>query len=104
MIDECDGAGGVCADDRIGDGVEGDLGAFLFQKQRVFHALALNRIADRAQHRAQIQLAFDEIVLRAGVQGLRRQCIVVTAGHHHQWHVGRRGARHADRLDAAGIG
>ena len=55
----------VGANDGVADAVERDLGAFLFHEQRFFHGLALDRIAQRPQQPARLDLAFDQIILRA---------------------------------------
>ena len=72
-VEERDRARDVGADHGVADAVERDLGALLLDEQRLLHGLALDRVAERPQQAARLDLALDEVVLRAFLQGLRRQ-------------------------------
>ena len=89
-IKKSEHSGDVGADYGVADAFERNLGAFLFHEQRLFHHLALDGIAQGAQQPARLDLPFDEIILRALLQGLRGQRLVVEAGQHHQRHAGGR--------------
>ena len=54
------------------------------REQRLFHGLALDRVAQGPQQAARLDLALDEVVLRAFLQRLGGQRLVVEAGQHHQ--------------------
>src|SRR6266403_1929769 len=82
-IEEGDFSRDVRANHGVADAIERDLGAFLFHEQRLFHALALDGIAQGSQKPPRVDLAFDEIVLRAFLQGLRGQRLVVQARQYH---------------------
>ena len=108
MVQERDGAGEIRAGDGVADAVERDLGAFLLREQRLFHGVALDRVAERAHEPAWLDLPLDEVVLRAFLQRLRRQRLVVAAGQHDEWDARRRGVGPADgvqsfRVDQAEI-
>ena len=89
-IEKSDISRDVRANHGVANAVERDLGAFLFHEQRLFHGLALDGIAQGPQQPVRLDLAFDEIVLRAFLHGLCGQRLVVQACEHDQ---GRRGAR-----------
>ena len=76
-IKEGDIAGDVGGNDGVADAIESDLGAFLFDEQDVFHGFAFDGIAKGAKKAAGLDLAFDEIVLGAFVQGLAGEQLVV---------------------------
>src|ERR1700674_3517985 len=88
-IEERDISRDVCANNCVADAVERDLGAFLFHEQCLFHDLALDGIAQGSQKPARLDLALDEIVLRAFLQGLCGHRFVVQARQHHQGDAGR---------------
>ena len=55
-VEEGDVSCDVGANNGVADGVERDLGAFLFHEQRLFHALALDGIAQGSQKSARLDL------------------------------------------------
>jgi hypothetical protein len=94
----------VGADQGIGDAVERGLGAFLFTEQGLFDHLALNGIAQGSHEFVRLDLAFDEIVLRALLDGLNCPRLIVQAGQQHNGGAGRDCARPSDRLQSFWIG
>ena len=93
----------VGARDRVADAVERDLGALLLREQRLFHGVALDRVAERAHEPTGLDLSLDEVVLRALLQCLRGQRLVVAAGQHDERNARRRGVGSADRLQSLRI-
>ena len=67
-------------------------------------ALALGGIAQRSQNPARLDLAFDEIVLSAFLQGLLGQRFVVQARQHHEGTDGRGGVGPPYRSQSLCIG
>ena len=53
------------------------MSAFLFDEQHFFHGLALDGVAHGPHEAARLNLAFNQIVLRAFLQGLGGQRLVV---------------------------
>ena len=84
--------------------IERDLGALLFVEQRLLHDLALDRVAQGPQQPARLDLALDEIVLRAFLQRLCGQRLVVEPGEDHQRDTRRGRVRPADRIEALRVG
>ena len=103
-VQEGDVARDVRADDGVADAVERDLGALLLDEQRLFHDLALDGVAQRTQQPARLDLALDQIVLRAFLQRLGGQRLVVQAGQHHQGNARRGGVRPPHRLQPLRVG
>ena len=69
-IEEGDVSRDVRANNGLSNAVERDLGAIRFREQRLFQELALHGMAQGSQKPARLDLAFDEIVFRAFLQGL----------------------------------
>ncbi len=83
---------------------ERGLGAFLFIDQDLFVHLALNGIAQGSHECVRLDLALDEIVLRALSNGLNCLRLVVQAGQQHNGDAGRDCAHPSDRLQSFWIG
>ena len=65
-----------------------------------FQGLALDRVAQRANQAAGIDLSLDQIILRALLQGFDRHALVVETAEDHQRNVGSRDMRPADGFQA----
>jgi hypothetical protein len=103
-IQERDVAGHVRADDAVANATERDLRPLLLEEQGLLHALALDRVAQGPHQAACIELALDEIVLRALVEGLHGERVVLGTGEHHQRGPGCRRVRATDRIDPTLVG
>ena len=111
QIKEGDVSCDVGANNGVADTIERNLCALLFHEQRLFHSLALDGIAQGSQKSARFDLAharcylaLDEIVLRALLQGLRGQHLVVQPRQHHQRDAGRGCVRPPHRFQSLRIG
>ena len=71
---------------------------------RVLEGLALDRVAHRPKQAVRVDPALDEVVLRALLQGLDGQRLVVEAGQDDQWDVGRGGVGAPHAFEALGVG
>jgi hypothetical protein len=72
--------------------------------QALLGALALDRVAHRAHQEPPLDLALDQVVLRADVHGAHREVLVVVAGEHHDRQMHRRDVHPRHRLQPLRIG
>ena len=83
----------------VADAVERHLGTFPFREERLFHGVSLNRVAQESHQAARVDLALDEIVLRACLERLKGQRLVIPAGQHDERHARRGCVRAPDGGD-----